>query len=58
MPQDVSFPAWKVPIFGIIQVRTFPYSVRMRDSTDQNNSEYERFFTQWLSFDFYPYDPI
>ena len=35
--------AWKVSAFGVILVRIFPYSVRMRENADQNNSEYEHF---------------
>ena len=31
-------------VFGVILVRTFPHSsVRMRENTDQNNSEYRHF---------------
>ena len=53
----VQMPAWKVSIFGVILVRIFthsdwirrevlhisPYSVRMRENTDQDNSEYGHF---------------
>ena len=46
--------AWKVSVFGVIQVHPFPhsdcirritppYSVRMRKNTDQNNCEYGHF---------------
>ena len=48
-------------IFGVILVRIFPhsdwirrdteylpYSVRMRENVDQNNSEYGHFFTQYI----------
>ena len=38
--------AWKVPIFGVILVRILrisPYSVRMRENVNQNNSEYGHF---------------
>ena len=35
--------AWKVSIFGFILVRISPYSVRMQENADQNNSEYEHF---------------
>ena len=45
--------AWKVSVFGVILVRIFPqsdwirrdtqYSVRMRENTDQNNSEHGHF---------------
>ena len=27
-------------VFGVILVRIFPHSVRMRENTNQNNSEY------------------
>ena len=30
-------------VFGVILVRILPYSVRMRENTDQNNFEYENF---------------
>ena len=29
-----------MPVFGVILVRISPYSVRMRENADQNNSEY------------------
>ena len=45
--------AWKVSVFGVILVRIFlysgwirgisPYSVRMKENADQNNSEYGHF---------------
>ena len=42
--------AWKVSVFGVILVRIFPhllrispYSVRMWENTDQNNSKYGHF---------------
>ena len=45
--------AWKMSEFGVFLVRIFPhsdwilcispYSIRMRENTDQNNSEYEHF---------------
>ena len=35
--------AWKVSAFGVILVHIFPYSVRMRENADQNNSKYEHF---------------
>ena len=43
------FTAWKLSVFGVILVRIFwhfrisPYSVRMRENADQNNSEYGHF---------------
>ena len=53
---DDSNTAWKVSLFGVILIRIFPhsdwigeirgispYSVRMRENTDQNNSEYGHF---------------
>ena len=30
-------------VFGVILVHIFPYSVRMRENADQNNSEYGHF---------------
>ena len=36
----VIYTAWNVSVFGVILVRIFPYSVRMRENVDQNNSEY------------------
>ena len=36
----VIYTAWNVSVFGVILVRIFPYSVRMRENADQNNSEY------------------
>ena len=55
----LSFTAWKVSVFGVFLVRIFPhsdwlrrdislYSVRMRENTDQKNSEY-RFFSRSVS---------
>ena len=35
--------AWKKSVFGVILIRIFPYSVRMRENTDQNNYEYGHF---------------
>ena len=35
--------AWKGSVSGVFLVRTFPYSVWMRENTDQKNSEYRRF---------------
>ena len=35
--------AWKVSVFWVILVRISPYSVRMRENADQNNSEYGHF---------------
>ena len=44
--------AWKVSVFAVILVRIFPligqsrispYSVRMRENADQNNSDYGHF---------------
>ena len=35
-------------VFGVILVRIFPYSVRMRKNTDQNNSEYGHFLRSLL----------
>ena len=35
--------AWKVSVFRVILNTISPYSVRMRDNTDQNNSEYRHF---------------
>ena len=32
-----------MPVFGVILVRIFPYSVRMRENADQNDSEYGHF---------------
>ena len=37
------YTAWKMPVFGVILVLIFPYSVRMRENTDQNNPEYGHF---------------
>ena len=49
----ISLTEWKVAVFGVILVRILPhsdciesispYSVRMRENTDQNNYEYEHF---------------
>ena len=39
----VSNTVWKVSVFGVFLVRIFPYSVRMLENTDQNNSEYGHF---------------
>ena len=36
----VIYTAWNVSVFGVILVRIFLYSVRMREIADQNNSEY------------------
>ena len=36
---------WKVSVFGVILVRISPYSVRMRENVNPNNSEYGHFFT-------------
>ena len=35
--------AWKVSVFGVILVSIFPYSVRMRENADHDNSEYGHF---------------
>ena len=55
---DKEHTALKVSVFGIIFVRIFshshfsyllyisPYSVQIRENTDQNNSDYGH-FTQW-----------
>ena len=50
---NATFIAWKVFVFGVILVRIFPhsdwilrispYTVRMQENTDQNNSEYGQF---------------
>ena len=37
------FTALKVSVFAVILVRIFPYSVRIRENTVQNNSEYGHF---------------
>ena len=37
------FTALKVSVFAVIPVRSFPYSVRIRENTVQNNSEYGHF---------------
>ena len=50
------FTVWKVSVFGVILVPIFPhsdwmrrdrsispYSVRMQENVDQNNSEYKQF---------------
>ena len=52
--------AWKVSVLGVIPVRIFsyldwifrisPYSVRMRENADQNNSEYEHFLRSGCFF--------
>ena len=47
------YTAWKVPVFGVFQIRVFPpsdwireillispYSVQMRENTDQKNLKY------------------
>ena len=34
---------WKVSVFGVILLLISLYSVRMRENTDQDNSEYEHF---------------
>ena len=39
---SVHVTAKKVSVFGVF-LRIFPYSVRMRENTDQKNSEYEHF---------------
>ena len=55
----LTITAWKVSVFGVILIRIFaysdwirrdteyqsicPYSVQMRENTDQNNSEYGHF---------------
>ena len=39
---------WKVSVFGVILVRIFPYSVRMRENPDHNNSEYGHFLRKEL----------
>ena len=38
----VMFTALKVSVFGVILVCIFPYSVQMRENTDQNNSKYRQ----------------
>ena len=38
-----SYGVLKVFIFRVILVRIFPYSVRMRENTDQSNSKYGHF---------------
>ena len=38
-----TYTTWKVSLFGVIVVRISPYSVRMRENTDQNNSAYGHF---------------
>ena len=48
----VILTAQKVSVFGAILVRIFPYSVRMWENTEQNNSEYTHFsrsvsFSKW-----------
>ena len=58
LKQFFIFTAWKVSIFGVILVRIFShldlygdilriwlYSVRMRENTDQNNSDYGHFLS-------------
>ena len=50
----VILTAWKVSVLGAILVRIFSYSVRMRENTDQNNSEYGH-FSRSVSFgEWYP----
>ena len=39
-------PRVKMPVFGVILIRIFPYLARMRENTDQNNSEYGNHFTK------------
>ena len=35
--------AWKVFVFGVFLVRIFPHADRIRENTDQKNSEYGHF---------------
>ena len=52
--------AWKVSVFGFSHIRTeygeiqsiSPYSVRMRENTDQNNSEYGLFLRSEMNPEF------
>ena len=62
MKGEVTFIAEKVSVFGVILVRIFPhsdwirrdmeylspYSVRMRENADQNNSKYGHFSRRHL----------
>ena len=34
---------WKASVFGVILVNIVPYSVQMRENTEQKNSEYGHF---------------
>ena len=51
LSQQLLSKSWKeggggtlwVSIFGVILVRTFSYSVRIPQNTEQNNSEYKHF---------------
>ena len=40
---------WKMSVFGVILVRIFPYSARMRENTGRNNSEYGHFLRSVMS---------
>ena len=51
--KHVTYTAWKMFIFGVVLVHIFPYSVWMRQNTDQKNSEYGH-FSSALLFTFFP----
>ena len=47
------YTAWKVSLFGVFLVHNFPhltspYSVQMRENTDQKNSEYRHFSRSFI----------
>ena len=68
IPRWLTYTAWKVSVFGLVLVRIFcirteyieirsisPYSVRMRENRDQNNSEYWQFSRSVILILFYFY---
>ena len=46
--------AWKLSLFGVIQVHIFPHLDWMREIADQKSSEYEHFLRSYKSKDFFP----
>ena len=44
------YAAWKESKYGVFLIRIFPYSVQMRENTDQKKLCIWTLFTQWKSY--------
>ena len=47
--------AWKMFVLGVILVRIFPHSDRIRENTDQNSSEYVHFLRSEVHVKLFPW---